>query len=232
MKTDFPRKHTHKGGYGPLFLVFCSLLASWLFAAVPAQALRGKPQKVKWVYDGDTFQLVNGDIVRLAGIDTPELGRKGRPDQYYAEEAWDALRGLVLKRRVIVKTVGKARDRFDRILAQVYLTDGRCVQDILLANGLAFCFFHNDLPEDMQQRFLDRQRTAMKKKAGFWNVLLSTRLASNAVVGNMNSLRFGQRHCSVLRKISERNKAFFENAYDAFFDGYSPYRKCGFWPSD
>ena len=39
---------------------------------------------VRFVFDGDTIQLQNGEKVRYLGIDTPEMGE---PVEFMAEEA-------------------------------------------------------------------------------------------------------------------------------------------------
>lgn len=72
-----------------------SLVGAFFMAAIcamPAQAfcpLPVKPQQVavRQVLDGDTVRLGDGRSVRLIGINAPELGRKGRPSEPYAEAA-------------------------------------------------------------------------------------------------------------------------------------------------
>ncbi len=38
-------------------------------------------------FDGDTVKLMDRRIIRLAGIDAPELGKQGRKPQFYARKA-------------------------------------------------------------------------------------------------------------------------------------------------
>lgn len=230
MKTSNAFGYCCKGAFGPLLFIF--VLCGCLLQPATVLALGGKPQTVGYVYDGDTLRLTNGDVVRLAGIDAPEFGHKGMANQYYAENAYDALRGLVLKKNVIIKPVGNKKDRFGRVLALVYLTDGRLVQDILLANGLAFCLFYSDQPEQLQERLLQHQRRAIRDNAGFWPEILALSHVAKGVIGNVRSKRFGQTRCAALRHVSQRNRVFFESVRDAFVAGYAPYRQCGFWPDD
>lgn len=51
--------------------------------------------QVRQVVDGDTLRLVDGRSVRLIGINTPEVGRKGRSSEPYAEAARRRLQALV-----------------------------------------------------------------------------------------------------------------------------------------
>lgn len=93
---------------------------------------------VRHVHDGDTVWLRDGRRLRLIGLDTPELGRDGRPPQAYAEAARDSLRALLRDdRRLRLVYDAQRRDRYGRLLARAYLMDGRDVAAVLLRQGLA-----------------------------------------------------------------------------------------------
>ena len=47
------------------------------------------------VVDGDTLRTSDGELIRLLGLNTPELGRDGRPDEPGADAARDALACLL-----------------------------------------------------------------------------------------------------------------------------------------
>lgn len=95
--------------------------------------------RVQYVHDGDTLILDDRRKVRLIGIDTPELGRDGRPDQPWAVAARDALRRLLANHgsRVQLRFDQERHDRYGRLLAHLYLMDGRSVEAWLLEQGLA-----------------------------------------------------------------------------------------------
>jgi micrococcal nuclease len=94
------------------------------------------------VYDGDTvtvdidlgFSVVlRGQSVRLARINSPEvrgssadLGIKSR----------DALRSKILGKSVVLRTVRDEKEKYGRWLGEIWL-DGQCINDWLLAEGLA-----------------------------------------------------------------------------------------------
>jgi len=131
-------------GSGALFLFALSALSifalQWPMGAVAADcaAVVNDHFKVKYVHDGDTIHLVGGQKVRLIGINTPELGRDRKPAEPYGIEARDALRRLLKTEPRIGVQYGQERhDRHGRVLAHLYLSDGRNIQQWLLENGYA-----------------------------------------------------------------------------------------------
>jgi len=95
-------------------------------------------ERVDRVFDGDTLRLADGSRLRLIGIDTPELGRDGRPPQPLAMEARIALEELLGRQpEVQLRFDAESHDRYGRLLAHVFLPDGSNVQAWLLARGFA-----------------------------------------------------------------------------------------------
>jgi len=115
-----------------------------LFFALPAWG-QGCPADrideratVAQVIDGDTLRLRDGRSVRLIGINTPEIGRDGKPSEPFAEQARDAVKRMLGRHAVIGLRLGaERRDRYGRLLAHVYHADGRSVEVALLKQGLA-----------------------------------------------------------------------------------------------
>lgn len=97
---------------------------------------------VKYVHDGDTIRLIDNRKVRLIGIDTPELARKGQSAQPYAFDAKRTLKTLLSQNNNAVNLVyGKDRkDRYGRTLAHLFLDSGLNVQAELISQGLAIAF--------------------------------------------------------------------------------------------
>lgn len=93
--------------------------------------------RVEAVYDGDTVRLADDTEVRLIGIDTPEIGRDGEPDQPYGRAARTALVELLAahERRIHLRYASERRDDYDRLLAHAYLPDGRSITRLLLERG-------------------------------------------------------------------------------------------------
>jgi len=92
---------------------------------------------IKYVIDGDTVIRENGDRIRLIGLDTPEIGHDGSPDQDGAINARVYLDSL-LKHHTTLAIVYdiERRDRHDRALTHLFLPDGTNVQALLLRDGL------------------------------------------------------------------------------------------------
>jgi len=95
--------------------------------------------QVRYVHDGDTLHLKSGEKVRLIGINTPELARKGLPAQALAVQARDRLRQLVSNsgQQLKLKMDQEHRDRYGRLLAHLYSENGNSLSAQLLQDGLA-----------------------------------------------------------------------------------------------
>jgi micrococcal nuclease len=84
--------------------------------------------KCVYVYDGDTvhiiFKMPNGNecykwVIRLIGIDTPEMKSKNANEKKKANEARDYLRGLILNKLIIVECL--EFDKYGRLLGNLFL---------------------------------------------------------------------------------------------------------------
>ena len=86
---------------------------------------------IKSCYDGDTCTTINGEKIRLACIDTPELkGKKAVP--VAAREARDFLNNLVTNEEVSIRRIIK--DRYGRTVAELFKNDIN-VQELIVKKG-------------------------------------------------------------------------------------------------
>ena len=85
------------------------------------------------IIDGDTFDLGNGERVRIIGINTPE---KGRP---FSDEATEVLSEMIMGREVTLVNDSKNDDSDSggRLLRHVYV-DGISVNYEMIRTGMAF----------------------------------------------------------------------------------------------
>jgi micrococcal nuclease len=85
--------------------------------------------------DGDTLWLSGIGKVRLIGIDTPEV--HGAVECYGRRASAAVERLLPVGSEVRYRLGVEERDRYGRALAYVWLDDGRFLNRLLLARGLA-----------------------------------------------------------------------------------------------
>jgi endonuclease YncB( thermonuclease family) len=113
-----------------------SVFSSSLWAACPAPD-GGVEVRVKHVIDGDTIRLMDGRSVRLIGIDTPEIGRQGKPSEPFAQAARTRLSALLSANddRVVLVDGVERHDRYGRTLAHLYDSEGLNLAEVLLREG-------------------------------------------------------------------------------------------------
>ncbi len=104
-----------------------------------AQSADMRSAKAEHFIDGDTLRLKNGRIVRLIGINTPEMGRDGRPDQALAARAQRVASEWLADDTVLLHIGLEAKDRHGRLLASVFRrSDGQMLSEHLLRQGLGW----------------------------------------------------------------------------------------------
>ena len=141
------------------FLLLCGVCAE----TVTAQAWK----TVKWVNDGDTIHIEKGVRVRYIGVNTPEIAHGDQPAEPYGDAAKKYNIKLVSRKRVRLEYDRSKKDRYGRLLAYVFLKDGRFVNEVMIRSGYAYCLFHNENYK-YTDLFLKTQRQAMMSKRGIW----------------------------------------------------------------
>lgn len=128
---------------------------------------------VERVVDGDTLKINSGngeDTVRLIGINTPETVDPRTTVECFGKEAAEKMKSLAEGQEVLVvkdPTQGE-RDKYNRLLAYVYLTDGTLLNQKMIADGYAFEYTYN-LPYEFQIEFKDAEKAAQEQALGLWN---------------------------------------------------------------
>ena len=124
---------------------------------------------VSRVVDGDTLVLENGSQVRLVGIQAPKLplGRRNFPTWPLAHEVKAALAALTLKKPLVLTYTGRRIDRHGRLLAHLSDADGRWIQGVLLARGMARVYTFPD-NRARAAEMLSRERQARAARRGIW----------------------------------------------------------------
>ena len=117
------------------------------------------------VIDGDTIECEGGERVRLILIDTPELS--DRPLGSLAREVLTALAPPGTELRVELDA--QSRDRYRRMLAYLYLPDGRMLNEELVRRGYATVMV---VPPNVKYVDLIRAaaRAAREERVGLWGL--------------------------------------------------------------
>lgn len=137
-----------------------------LWLAVSAWAA-GETARVARALDGDSLLLTDGRQVRLIGINTPDFGKRGAADQPFAAQARARTAQLAEGGTVGLLFDAERSDRHGRALAYVTLSDGRNLQEVLLAEGLAW---YVAIPPNVARlaRYRELERTAREARLGIW----------------------------------------------------------------
>lgn len=157
----------------------------WLITVLLLQPLQQRYEAVvQRIIDGDTIKVVLNEKVvkvRLIGIDTPEdkLNKKAFQDSKKSGIDTEVIIEHGKKATQFIKTVIKKGDiiyleydvqRYDiygRLLAYVYLQDGRMLNEILIAEGYANLM---TIPPNIKYYdiFLKAYSKAREEKKGLW----------------------------------------------------------------
>lgn len=211
--------------------LFLALLAAPALAAPLFGASSQAPGLVVRCFDGDTVKLSDRRIVRLAGIDAPEVYKKTA--QYYSRQAREALASMIKGKKIeLVPAGSKPKDRHGRLVADLRLPDGESVSESMLERGAAFFYPHKDLDPEYMERLKEIQADAIVERRGMWEHVLSLPLARENYVGDRDNLRFFPINCPTAGRIKPRNRVHFGTLMDAFLAGYAPARECVFWPNE
>ncbi len=123
--------------------------------------------------DGDTIRIMyNGknEPIRYLLIDTPETNHPRLGKQPFGDEAKERNRELVNSGDLTIEfDVGEKRDKYDRLLAYVYV-DGKSVQETLVREGLARVAYVYPPNTRYLTPYEEAQSLAMSEKIGIWSV--------------------------------------------------------------
>jgi micrococcal nuclease len=150
-------------------IVAGSIVVGAIVAAPAGARPSGLDTIVADVVDGDTVRIEGGTLVRLIGIDTPEVSGPYRDEECFGREASRRTTALIprgTKVRLVFDV--EHRDRYDRLLAYVHrLSDGLFVNTSLVRDGYAGAL---TVPPNVRyaDRFRRLQREAREKQRGLW----------------------------------------------------------------
>jgi micrococcal nuclease len=117
--------------------------------------------KVTRVIDGDTFETETGEIVRLIGINAPEIS------DVFGQEAKQYLLDLIENKNVDLQTdnICNDRDRYQRLLRYVIL-DGVDINKKMVSDGFTFAYLKYKFGKSTE--YENAQIEAREKNKGIW----------------------------------------------------------------
>jgi Micrococcal nuclease (thermonuclease) homologs len=127
---------------------------------------------VERVIDGDTIAVnIRGqeEKVRLLLVDTPETSHPDKPVQPFGPEASEFAREVLEGREVQLEFDGPERDKYDRLLAYVWV-DGKLFNEMLLEQGLARIAYVYDPPYRYYDLLTRAQNQSRKARIGIWSI--------------------------------------------------------------
>jgi len=144
---------------------------------------------VRHVVDGDSVILTDQRQVRLIGINAPEFGKQGKPDEPLAVTARDRLRELVQGRKMRLVLEEEQRDHYGRWLAHLILPDGTRIEEVLLKEGLASAIA---IPPNVSQvrRLFAAEAMARTARRGIWGIAYSMPLPAESLAATHSGFRF------------------------------------------
>jgi micrococcal nuclease len=136
------------------------------------------------VVDGDTLRIEyqgQKETIKLIGIDAPEnkLNRKAEQDAIRNNESLINIASMGIDAANYSKSLIKkgdtatiefdvqARDKYNRMLGYIYLSDGRMLNEEMLAAGYAY-LKTDSVNVKYQDRFLKAFKEAKENKRGLW----------------------------------------------------------------
>jgi micrococcal nuclease len=205
-----------------ILLLFALLLGAFCREQAGGLPLRSEG-KVRAVFDGDTVLLETGEKVRYLGIDAPEIGHNGEPSDCFGEKAGEANSKMVLGRKIELRYDGRTQDKYGRLLAYVFSSDGTCVNLEMVKSGNAWVYGRAE-GFGMMPVFIEAQRDAIKNRRGLWDSCDVKPAA--AYFGNRNTYVFHRAGCEWGSDMSARSKVRFRDRWMALNMGFSPCRVC------
>ncbi len=124
-------------------------------------------QRVSKVYDGDTIQLANGEKIRLAGINTPEIESRYRQEEPGGDQAKQWVTERLAGKKIRLETDLEKHDKYRRKIAHIFAENKEHINAILVAEGLAFVRMH---PPNLKYSDLlfNKQVQARSANKGIW----------------------------------------------------------------
>lgn len=121
------------------------------------------------VVDGDTVILDwdnNEERVRIVGIDTPEIVASNRPVECFGQEASNYAKQLLPEQSTVVFEYDNERDKYDRALGYITLSDNRDFGLTMISDGYAYAYRSYD--HSRMTSYTTAESVARLNSHGLW----------------------------------------------------------------
>lgn len=153
-----------------------SLKQSKVIQSLPAKnqiSISKETARIEKVVDGDTIRVLIGskeDVVRLIGIDSPEVLDERKPIQCFGKEASDKAKEILNGKVITLESdpTQKDRDEYGRLLRYVFLEDGTNFNKLMISEGYSREYTFKGNSYKYQSEFIQAEKTAEKDKEGLW----------------------------------------------------------------
>jgi len=135
----------------------------------PSQAGKRITVRVVAVIDGDTIDVtIEGkrERVRMIGVDTPETVHPKKAVETFGKEASEFTKSTLMGKTVTLEFGEEERDKYGRILAYIFLSDGTNVNGELIRRGYGYAYLR--FPFALSALFSAYEAEARKAKLGLW----------------------------------------------------------------
>lgn len=182
---------------------------------------------VSRVIDGDTFELSNGDRIRLADIDAPESDELGYSTSTNALSSW-------ILGETVYLDVSVSLDPYGRYVCVVYIEHNSGYTNInnaLVVGGYADL---DDYPNEFDPSEWGTPGTLSTSSAEYITSSSSSSSSSSSTstsstgiyVGSKNSNKYHLPSCYWAQQINPSNEIWFTSKADAAAHGYVPCKVC------
>lgn len=219
-----------------------------------ANALLTLPLMTEMLGLGQVALKGRSEKVRLIGVDTPEVHEsdKLRRDAARSNQDKSTIKALGKRASDFTKNLIRAgdqvsleygqeyRDKYQRVLAFVWLPDGRMLNETIICEGYANALTRYPFRSDYMERFRACERQAREKNKGLWATdngttslsspgappAASVATSNTQIRGNKKSMIYHLPHCPNYRDISNANVVEFRTENSALAAGYRKAKNC------
>jgi len=222
-------------------------------AAEPEPAPEPEPEpvivavaaKVTRIVDGDTIHVEMPDgateKVRFIGVDSPEPTTESGT---FGDEATEFTATALSGKTVFLETDVELRDKYDRLLAHIWLDMPDAVNDTeirehLFNAHLLLAGYANLLTIPPDVKYVDYlkgyENEARSASLGLWAPApvvaaapepTRSKPTAAAYIGNKNTRKFHFASCRSVGQMNPSNKVPYSSREDAVADGYVPCKNC------